>query len=115
MARQILVVFAQTTIQTEPTERTFYNPSTRQYLETFLVGRLLDYLKNPIGEGFEPDDQLTAIRPICPKQRKTGIFALQRRGGQAGALRIAYLSARYNYRQYQAQGIDNQVAFTAFD
>lgn len=115
MRGQILVIFAQTTIQTQPTEGAFHHPTARQHFEPFLVGGFLDNLKKPARKRFEPGDQLAPIRPVRPKQDQTRKPALQFGGRQARSLRIADLRARHDNRKQQTEGIDNDMAFAPFD
>ena len=66
---EFLVVFAESPIVAEPSERAFHHPASGEQLKTNLIAQLADDFQHPATPAIQPTDQLPSITTIGPDQR----------------------------------------------
>ncbi len=75
---QPFVVLAQTPIASQPAERPFHDPASRENLEALDIVVSFDNLQDPMADVFDPSHQWASIAAIRPNQTQAGelVFGL---------------------------------------
>ena len=112
---QHLVVLAVPAVSTQPGKGALHDPPLGQHLEPGDVVAAFDDLQKPTAQLRGPVDQLARITAVGPNplqpREQTGEFAQD----QLGPVAVLNIACMYDNRNYQAERIDRDVAFSAVD
>jgi len=112
---RFLVILGQPLVAGEPSQRPFDDPALRQDDEPGGVGRALDDLQDPAGQGGGPGDQRARVALVGPDPLQARKDALQLSEHQLRP--VAILNARTvdDHHQQQAQRVYGDMPLAALD
>ena len=113
--RQLLVIFAQSSAPTQPTECSFNNPSAWQHFKMMVVFWPLYDLQNPASESPSPIHQLPSIAPISPDQLKPGKSPNKLGQHKLCSITVLDVCGVDHHCHQQTYGVNYDVALTPID
>ena len=113
--RQSFIVFAKATIEAEPSEGTFHNPTTGQYGETFLFLRPEDWLKAEAKTLRNPSLQRAAIGAVNPDETQFLAETAASSEQLPCPVAVRQVSSADQDGQYESHRIDEKMPFSSCD
>jgi hypothetical protein len=106
--RQILIIFAETTVAAQPTKGSFDDPSVGQNLEAPNL-RAFDNVQSPATDPFGPSNELSGISAIRPDQCQTAKAPLEPTQNISRSVAVLNAGGMNDHGQQQSQCIHNHV------
>ncbi len=112
---QFFIVFAETTIPSQPSECSLDHPAVRQYLETLHVVASPDNFQYPPAKLVNPINQHTRISAVSPDQLQTFELPLQLDQHPLGTVAVLHVGRVNDHRQDQSQRVYDNMALATLD
>lgn len=116
--RQVFVVLAETTMASEPAERTLNDPTPRKNLEAFdVVGSFDNLHSEPVAlaQTADPFQKLASISTVCPDEPQSQECVPDQGQDELGPVAVLSVGRMDNGDQHEPEDIYEQMALAPID